>query len=194
MSAKNLTLSVGDDVITPVEVVHGIVVYLDAELTMKHHVNRVTSNCFFQLHQLRQIRCVAGPDVTKRLVSAFVLSRLDYCNAALPGLPQTTLRPLQRTLNAAAGLVANLGSRDHITPAMNELHWLPINQRITYKMCLIMHFIHTQQYPDYMRDLVPMTATTATRTGLRLASGLSYWKPRIRTKFGERASVSGEQE
>jgi len=75
---------------------------------------------------------------------------------------------------------------------MKELHRLPINQRITYKMCLMMHFIHVQQYPDIMRDLVLMTATTATRTGLRSASVLSYWKPRIRTKFGERAfSYSG---
>jgi len=192
MSAQNLTLSVGGDVITPVEVVRDLGVYLDAELTMKHHVNRVTSNCFFQLRRLRQIRRVAGPDVTQRLVSALVLSRLDYCNAALAGLPQATLRPLQRAQNAAARLVANMGSRDHITPAMKDLHWLPINQRITYKLCLMMHFIHTQQYPDYMRDLVSMTATTATRTGLRSASGLSYCKPRIRTKFGERAfSYSG---
>jgi len=58
-------------------------------------------------------------------VSDFVLSRLDYCNAALAGLPQTALRPLQRALNAAARLVANLGSRDHIAPAMKEVHWLP---------------------------------------------------------------------
>jgi len=76
-------------------------------------------------------------------VSAFVLSRLGYCNAAPAGLPQTTLRPLQRALNAAARLVANMGSRDHITPAMKELRWFPINQRITYWLCLMMHFIHT---------------------------------------------------
>ena len=183
----NLTLSVGGDVITPVKVVHDLGVYLDAELTMKYHANRVTSNCFFQLRRLRQIRRVAGPDVTKRLVSAFVLSRLDYCNAALAGLPQTTLRPLQRAQNAAARLVTNTRSRDHITPALKELHWLPINQRIQYKLCLMMHSIHTQQCPDYMRDLVSTTAATATRTGLRSASGLSYRKPRVRTKFGERA-------
>jgi len=131
------------------------------QLTMKHHVNRVTSNCFFQLCRLRQIRRVAGPDVTKRVVSTFVLSRLDYCNAALASLPQTTLWPLQRALDAAARLIANMGSCDHITPAMKELHWLPINQGNTYKLCLMMHFIHTQQYPDYMRDLASMTATTA---------------------------------
>jgi len=105
-----------------VEVVRDLGVYRDVELTMKHHVNRVRSNCFFQLRRLRQIRHVAGADVTKKLVSAFVLSRFDYCNAALAGLPQTTLRPLQRALNAPARLVANMGSRDHITPAMKELH------------------------------------------------------------------------
>jgi len=102
---------------------------------------------FLSAPPTRQIRRVAGPHITKRLVSAFVLSRLDYCNAALAGLPQTTLRP-QRALNAAARLVANLGCRNHITPAMKELHWLPINQRITYKLGLMMHFIHTQQYTD----------------------------------------------
>jgi len=192
MSATNLTLSVGGEVITPVEVVRYLGVYCDAERRMKHHVNRVTSNCFFQHHRLRQMRRVAGFDLTKRLVSAFVLCRLDYCNATLAGLPQTTLRPLQRALNADACLVANLGSRDHITPAMKELHWLPINHAAHHTLCLMMHFIHAQRPPDYMRDLVSMTATTATITGLRSASCLSYWKPRIRKKFGERAfSFSG---
>ena len=67
-------LFVDSDVITPVEVVQDLGVFLDAELTMKHHVNRVTSSCFFQLRRLRQIRRFAGPEVTKRLVSAFILS------------------------------------------------------------------------------------------------------------------------
>ena len=91
MSAVNLTLSVGDDVITPVDVVHDLGIHLDAELTMKQHVNRVTSSCLFQLRRLRQIRRVAGPEVTKRLVSACIHRKLDYCNAALADLPQTTL-------------------------------------------------------------------------------------------------------
>ena len=133
ISAKNLSLSVDNDVVTPVAVmVSDLGVYLDAELTMKHRINRVTSNCFFQLRRLRQMRRVAGPDVTTRLMSALVLSRLEYCNAALAGLPQTTLRPHKRVQNAADRLVTNTGSRDHITPAMKELHWLPVNQRIKY--------------------------------------------------------------
>ena len=109
----NLTSSVGDDVITPIDVVRDLGVHLDAQLTMKRHVNRIASSCFFQLRRLDQIRRVAGPEVTKRLALAFILSKLDYCNAALAGLPQPTLRPLQRAQNAAARLVTKTSSRDH---------------------------------------------------------------------------------
>jgi len=65
------------------------------------------------------------------LFTLLILSRLDYCNAALAGLPQTTLRSLQRVQNAAARLVANIRQHDHTTPAMKDLHWLPVNLRIS---------------------------------------------------------------
>ena len=44
------------------------------------------------MRRLRSLRRQLGRDVTARLVSALVLSRLDYCNAILVGLPQTTLK------------------------------------------------------------------------------------------------------
>ena len=101
----------GDDVIQPVTVVRDLGVHLDAELTMKQHISRVVSCCFFQLRRLRQIRRSAGEEVTKRLVIAPVLSRLDYCNAASAGLPESTIRPLQRVQNAAARLITNTKRR-----------------------------------------------------------------------------------
>ena len=66
------------------------------------------------------------------IISAFVLSRLDYCNAVLAGLPKVTIAPLQRAQNAAARLI--LGSHDHVTTALRNLHWLPVQYRITYKL------------------------------------------------------------
>ena len=93
MAFANLTLSIGDDVIKPIAVVRDLRVYLDAELTMKQHISRVVSSCFFQLSRLRQIRRSAGEEVN-RLAIALILSRLDYCNAALAGLPESTIRPL----------------------------------------------------------------------------------------------------
>ena len=187
LSSRDLSLSFGTDVIQPVAVVSDLGVYLNSELAMMEHVSRTSRSCFFQLRRLRQIRRSAGEEVTKRLVSAFVLSRLDYCNAALAGLPQSTIRPLQRVQNAAARLITNTGRHDHITPVMMDLHWLPIHLRIKYKLCLIMHLIYTRQCPNYLQEIVCLTAHGATRTGLRSADGWSYKVPRIRTVFGERA-------
>ena len=187
LNTADLSLSVCGDVIPPLLVVRDLGVYLDSELTMKQHVSRITSGCFFHLRRLRQIRRAAGPEVTKRLVSAFILSRLDYCNAALAGLPQSTIIPLQRVQNAAARLITNSRQRDHITPDLKQLHWLPINFRIKYKLCLMMHLILTQQCPDYIKEITSLTATSATRVGLRSGNGLSFRQPKVRTKFGERA-------
>ena len=76
---------------------------------------------------------------TQRLVPVFVLSRLDYCNAVLAGLPSSSLAHLQRVLYAAVRLVTGLCPRGPITGTMMELHWLPIEHRVKFKLCLIMH-------------------------------------------------------
>ena len=109
-------------------------VLFDQELSMKQHINKVTSVCFFQLRRLKQVRRILGPKITANLVSAFVTSRLDYCNALLAGLPKSTIAPLQRVQNAAARLITEIGYRDHVTPSLQSLHWLPVSYRITYKL------------------------------------------------------------
>ena len=126
------------------------------------------------------------------LVSEFFLSRLDYCNAALAGLPQTTLLPLQRIQNAAGRLITNSRQRDHITPVMKQLQWLSIKLHIMFKLCLMMPSILTKQCPHYMSEITMLTAVSFTRAGVCSANGLSFWKPKVQSKFGECAlSYSG---
>jgi len=103
----------------------------------------------------------------------------------LAGLPPCTTEPLQRVLNAAARLVLNLRLRDHVTPALKQLHWLPIDYRITYKLCLKMHLVHTKHAPQYLSDSVQTVAHSSSRPGLRSSNTAVYAKPRCRTKFGE---------
>ena len=76
---------------------------------MKQHISRIvsTQQLFPSAGEIRQVRLSAGEEVTKRLVTALVLSRLDYCNAALAGLPDSTIRPWQRVQNAAAHRITN---------------------------------------------------------------------------------------
>lgn len=185
LSSEHLVLQVGADNIQPAASVRDLGVQLDSELKMTSHVSKVASVCFYHLRRLRQVRRLVGRDITAQLISAFVLSRLDYCNSVLAGLPHSTIRPLQRVLNAAARLVAGLRVHDHVTPALQQLHWLPIEFRIQYKLCLLMHLIHSNKAPQYLQDSVS-TTSRSTRPGLRSADTALYVKPRTRTKFGER--------
>ena len=89
--------------------------FLPSQLSMQGHILKTTQTCFFHLRRLRQVRRLLGRDVTANLVCAFVLSRLDYGNALLAGLPYSTIAPLQRVINAAVRLVYGLRSRDQVT-------------------------------------------------------------------------------
>ena len=92
----------------------------------------------------------------RQLITSFIFSRLDYCNALLVNLPFSTigLAPLQRVQNAAARLLLGLPRRDHVRPALKELHWLPVVFRIKFKAALMMFTVHTRRCPDYLTDSV----------------------------------------
>jgi hypothetical protein len=138
LAAHDCSLQIGSEVIQPASPVRVLGVLLDAELTMKPHIAKTAATCFYHLRRLRQIRRRVGEDVAVRLVLALVTSRLDYCNSSLAGLPQSSLDPLQRVQNAAARLIFQLGPRDHVTPSLIQLHWLPVHFRVQFKLCLLM--------------------------------------------------------
>ena len=86
----------------------------------------------------------------------FELTRHLQLNSA--GLPKSTIVYLQCVQNAAVRRVCGLGPCDHVTKSLRELHWLPIRFRIVYKLCLMMHNVHTRCSPGYIKETLTPTA------------------------------------
>jgi len=112
----------------------------------------------------------------KHLVAAVILSRLDYCNSVLAGLPWSTVAPLQRVQNTAASLVLGLLPRDHVSSEFVELHWLPIRYRIQFILALLMHMAHNNKSPAYISDVT----LPVNRSRLRSADTIDFIIPRTR--------------
>ena len=87
---------------------------------------------------------------TVQLVCSFVLSRLDYCNATLADLPATHIACLQRIQNNAARLVLQKSKRQHVTPLLKQLQWLPIQTRIDYKLATLAFRHFDGSLPQYL--------------------------------------------
>jgi len=132
------------------------------------------------------VRGQLGQEVTGRLVSAFILSRLDYCNAILAGLPASTLAPPQRVMHAAARVVYDLKPYDHVTPTLTALQWLPVKQRIEFKLCLLVHLVINGRAPAYLQNLLTTTASMSGCASNRSASNNDLVKQSTRLKLGDR--------
>ena len=112
---------------------------------MDQYVNLFCRSVFLELRRIGHLRRHLTVGATKKLVSSFVLSRLDYCNSLLAGLPENRLGLLQRVQNNAARLVLGRRGRNHATPLLRSLHWLPVRARIEYKISRIKR---TSQSPE----------------------------------------------
>jgi len=131
------TFRVGSDAIIPLATVRDLGIYIDADLSMRSHVQRTVAGCFAVLRQLRSIWRFVPSTVYQTLVVALVLSQLDYGNATLAGLPTYLLDRLQSVMNAAARSIACLRRSDHITDTLasdERVPALPIQKSVSMLM------------------------------------------------------------
>ena len=118
---------------------------------------------------------------------ALVHSRLDYCNSVLGRLSWSLVQQLQSVLNSVARLIFGLKRFNHITPALIDLHWLPYQQRITYKLCMIMFKCLRGSAPAYLADYCTSTSLVSGRSALRSAAHGDIVVPCHRTDLGLRS-------
>ncbi|CAM4511130.1 unnamed protein product [Leuciscus chuanchicus] len=150
----DFTVQLESSLITPSRSVRNLGVTFDDQLTFTDHISKTARSCRFALHNIRKIRPFLTEHATQLIVQALVISRLDYCNALLAGLPACATKPLQMTQNAAARLVFNEPKRAHVTPLFTSLHWLPLAARIKFKALTLAYRTITGSAPSYFHSLL----------------------------------------
>ena len=171
-------------IVKSVPVVKNLGAYFDSQLNMEKHLSSVAKTCYFHIRNIGRIRHLIDECACKRLIHALVTSRLDYANALLQGLPCASTNKLQRVQNTAARMVSRSRKHEHITPVLIELHWLPVQYRVQFKI-----LVHTYKAvhglgPMYLNELVTLYRPSRT---LRSENGMLLEVPRTRTKtFGDR--------
>jgi hypothetical protein len=153
-SLGSVQVRIGDNYITPSPTAKDLGVTYDQQMSMGIHVNNVCRSIYHQIHNIAQIRKYLSKPAIKTVVQACVTSRLDYANAILYGLPTCTINKLQKAQNSAARLITKARKSDHIRPFLAELHWLPVQSRIIFKVLLLTYKALHQQAPQYINDMV----------------------------------------
>lgn len=178
------TISIGDSIISPAEQVRNLGVQMDQHLTMIPQVTAICAACNFHLHRLSSIRRYLTLDATRTAVQALITSRLDYCNSLLVSLPASQIKRLQLIQNKAARMVMRVPLKEHITPVLEQLHWLPVQCRITYKVLLTVFKCLHDLAPSYLSQLL----VTRQRDSRLRASGVStLHQPLNKKSVGEQA-------
>ena len=178
------TINIGDSSIIPVSHVRNLGVQMDDHLSMISQVTAICVACNFQLYRLSSVRRYLTVDATKNAVQALITSRLDYCNSLLLNLPTSQIARQQRIQNKAGRLVTRTSMREHITPVLKELHWLPIDRRIVYKVLVITYKALHGLAPVYLAELL---APRGLNNCLRGANTITLHQPIAQKKVGEGA-------
>ena len=164
------------------------------------HVSNIISACVLQLRQLKGIRDCFSLDAAKTLVNAFVVSRFDYCNGLLVGLPDLVSLPIlvglpdkqlnrfQAVMNVAARLICRGRRYGHISPLLrDQLHWLRSRERVIFKICIMVYKALYDMAPSYIKYLCVLVTTKARRSSIRYAADGQLVVPKTSTKAGDRA-------
>ena len=129
-------------------------VTIDCELSFDDHITSVEWACNFHIWAMRHIRHLLNQDAANTIACSIVCSRLDYCNTVFNGAMSHNISRLQRVQNSLARVVCDAPYRSSATKLRRSLHWLPIAERITYKIAMLTFNVRLHHTRAYLAELV----------------------------------------
>ena len=155
---------------------------------MDNAVSHLRKSCYLKLRNIANIRSYLSDAATLKLVLSLVISKLDYCNSLFYNISLENIHNLQLIQNLAARLVKKESKRSSAKLLHEDLHWLPVKDRIIYKIAvLVFNIMNNNSSPSYLRELI--TVYTHKLRDLFVPNKmafLSYLVKNLKT-FGERS-------
>jgi len=149
---------------------------MDPLLDINIHITYICKTCFFKIRSIWKIRRNLTIKSTKTLVHALIISKLDYCNTLLYGIHDYLLEKLQKVQNAAARLVMGCSNSTPSKPLLQQLHWLPIRERITFSLLFQVFKALNNLSPPYVADMLSFqTAQRTTRSSTQQLLSIPKW-------------------
>ena len=178
-------IDIGSSQVKRSEKARNLGVIFDSNLSMDNQILNICKSCFFHLKSISAIRNLLTDQAAASLIHSLVTARLDYCNSLLFGLSDKKIKKLQRIQNAAARILTRQPKGCHITATLEKLHWLPVEQRITFKLLLLTYRAFYGTAPTYLCSLINQYAPSRS---LRSTNQLLLSIPKTRLKtYGDRA-------
>uniref|UniRef100_A0A3B3IPC9 Reverse transcriptase domain-containing protein n=1 Tax=Oryzias latipes TaxID=8090 RepID=A0A3B3IPC9_ORYLA len=155
-SIPNFQLNFNNATLSSSPVIHNLGFLFDTNLSLEQHFNQITRYACFHLKNIARLHSSLSFAAAETLIHAFITSRLDYCDSILHGTPSRIINKMQYIENSAARLLTH--PREHITLVLQNLHWLPIAQRIKFKVLLSTFKALHNLAPPYLTDLLQRLA------------------------------------
>jgi hypothetical protein len=131
-------------------------VNVDSTISMEAFVNSKCSEVYYKLRNIGRIRSCLDIPMRIMLVRNLILSKLDYCNSILANIPEYMVHKLQKVLNASVRFIYDVPKYAHISSYVQKAHFLPIKQRIQYKLSLVIFKILHGIAPKYLNGMISL--------------------------------------
>ena len=149
-------ISIEEEEIVPTTSVRNLRVIFYEHVRIEELIDSICKSAYFHIRNISKIKKYLSRDCLEIIIHAFIFSKLDYCNSLLIGTPKCILQKLQRVQNTAARLLTNikLSAQYYSTPViLINLHWLPIQYCIQFKILLLVYKALHDLSPSYLKDL-----------------------------------------
>ena len=149
-----ITIAVGDSYIESVSAVRNLGAFFDEHMSMDVFVHKKCAAIQGQLRKLYRIRKYLTVTARKSLMQALVISHLDYCCSLLLGTKKANIVHLQCLQNSAARFIFDIPQYESAKPYLQQLHWLPVQERIHFRILTYVFKCLNSQAPKYLSELL----------------------------------------